>query len=290
MGWDGAILTDSGSYQVFSLNQSAFRRRSAFPSAFGWSISDDDSKYVLKSKSLWVWTLRWLLMNALSDPASRDRVAIDPTNDQMVETLSSRTYQKWDDGFVQDCARRDVWGYADCTFKESFSWFNVSAGGPSLRPTEKLLKHLRTTPHLPSQRFYLMGVGPPWDIGEAVINGIDVFDCVIPRNARNGKVVLPLVSLISRMLNMQKTNLRWTRTVLVSLIKISRAYLRHLYVSQEILGAHLLTRHNLHFIINMSKIRGDFWEPTILRNYESAFLESTLHTLIHLYCHLVVHF
>ena len=67
-----------------------------------------------------------------------------------------------------------------------------AVGGLSVgEPTEKLWRLVAwTTPHLPTSKIrYLMGVGYPWDIIEAVIRGIDIFDCVIPtRNARNGKV------------------------------------------------------------------------------------------------------
>ena len=112
---------------------------------------------------------------------------------------------------------------------------------------------------LPRERpRYLMGVGTPEDLVEAVARGIDMFDCVMPtRNARNacaftseGKVILK--------------NARWARDErpldpaceCTVCRRYSRAYLRHLFVSGEMLGAVLATHHNLHFYLDtMRKIR-----------------------------------
>jgi queuine tRNA-ribosyltransferase len=136
-----------------------------------------------------------------------------------------------------------------------------AVGGLSVgEPTEKLLETVAwTTPHLPVNKIrYLMGVGYPWDIIEAVLRGIDIFDCVIPtRNARNGKVFTSVgIVNIKNARYAEDTEGLDPNCSCLTCQNHSRAYLRHLFIAQEILGAHLLTRHNLHFYQQlMAKIR-----------------------------------
>ena len=94
---------------------------------------------------------------------------------------------------------------------------------------------------------YLMGVGYPHDIIEAVMRGIDIFDCVIPtRNARNGKIFTT-----NGIINIKNARYKDDQNPLDSSCScytcsnFTRAYLRHLFVANEILGARLLTLHNL---------------------------------------------
>jgi len=105
---------------------------------------------------------------------------------------------------------------------------------------------------------YLMGVGTPEDLGECVARGIDMFDCVMPtRNARNGSVFTSQGKLVVK-------NARYARdqTPLgpacecMVCRRYSRAYIRHLFMAHEILGATLATAHNLHFYLDtMRKFR-----------------------------------
>ena len=94
---------------------------------------------------------------------------------------------------------------------------------------------------------YLMGVGYPLDIVEAVIRGVDLFDCVLPtRNARNGTIFTSVGRL-----NIKHARYRADPSPLdpgcscYTCRNFSRAYLRHLFVSNEVLAARLLTYHNL---------------------------------------------
>jgi queuine tRNA-ribosyltransferase len=148
---------------------------------------------------------------------------------------------------AQEIAELDLDGYA--------------LGGLSVgEPTEELLHVVQiTTPHMPDDKIrYLMGVGYPWDIIEAVCRGVDIFDCVIPtRNARNGKIFTS-----QGIINIK--NARFTKDTepldancgCYTCQNFQRAYLRHLFVAQEILGSHLLTVHNLYFYQQlMTRIR-----------------------------------
>jgi queuine tRNA-ribosyltransferase len=128
----------------------------------------------------------------------------------------------------------------------------IAVGGVSVgEPPEEMLRALdQTMPHLPTDKpRYLMGVGTPTDILNAVLRGIDMFDCVLPtRVARNG-------TLYTSYGRAHLKNARWKDeqgpidpecTCKVCQIH-SAAYLRHLHQAGEILGARLATYHNLAF-------------------------------------------
>ena len=172
-----------------------------------------------------------------------------------------------------------------------------AVGGLSVgEPTEKLLETVAwTTPHLPSEKIrYLMGVGYPWDIIEAVLRGIDIFDCVIPtRNARNGKVFTSV-----GIINIKNAQYAEDQSPLdpncscLTCQNHSRAYLRHLYVSAR--NPWSTSADTTQFTLlstTYGKIRVRFLKaPKVLRNYEKkCTLGIDLHHLIQLYCHSVVH-
>ena len=102
---------------------------------------------------------------------------------------------------------------------------------------------------------YLMGVGRPEDLVEAVASGVDLFDCVMPtRNARNGTLFTS-----EGKINIKREQYRKDPRPLdpacecEACTRHSRAYLRHLYVSNEILGARLNTIHNLTFYLGLMR-------------------------------------
>jgi queuine tRNA-ribosyltransferase len=112
----------------------------------------------------------------------------------------------------------------------------------------------RVAAALPADRpRYLMGMGTPLDLVEGVARGIDMFDCVMPtRNARNGM----LFTSAGRVQIKQRRYTRDARALdpdcpCETCLGYSRAYLRHLYMSSEILGARLNTIHNLTFYLRM---------------------------------------
>jgi queuine tRNA-ribosyltransferase len=129
-------------------------------------------------------------------------------------------------------------------------------GGLSVGEPKEDMRRIEAhvTPRLPANRpRYLMGVGTPEDIVEAVVNGIDMFDCVLPtRNARNGW-------LFTRFGDAKIRNARYradTRPLDASCDcyacrQFSRAYLHHLQRANEILGARLNTIHNLHYYLTL---------------------------------------
>jgi queuine tRNA-ribosyltransferase len=113
-----------------------------------------------------------------------------------------------------------------------------------------------TVPLLPRDKVrYLMGVGTPEDLLEAVGRGVDIFDCVMPtRNARNGTLFTSEGKLHIKNAKFARDGAPLDPTCACYTCRtFSRAYLRHLYVSGEILASRLNTIHNLHFYLNLMK-------------------------------------
>ena len=129
---------------------------------------------------------------------------------------------------------------------------------------------------LPADRpHYLMGVGRPEDIVEAVRRGIDMFDCVMPtRNARNGQMFTGAGTLnITNARYRTDTGPPDPSCTCYTCRHYSRAYLRHLFKANEILSARLFTIHNLHFLIRlMENIREAIREDRFLA-YKKEFLD-----------------
>ncbi|MBU4046267.1 MAG: tRNA-guanine transglycosylase, partial [Gammaproteobacteria bacterium] len=125
-------------------------------------------------------------------------------------------------------------------------------GGLSVgEPKEDMLRILRhTAPQLPQDKpRYLMGVGTPEDLVEAVANGVDMFDCVMPtRNARNGHLFTRNGDVrIKNATHRLDTRSLDPQCTCYTCQNFSRAYLHHLHRLGEILGARLNTIHNLHY-------------------------------------------
>ena len=130
-------------------------------------------------------------------------------------------------------------------------------------------------PQLPADHpRYLMGVGTPADIVQAVSRGVDMFDCVMPtRNARNGHLFTSQgVVKIRNAAHQDDTRPLDPGCGCYACRNYSRAYLRHLDRCNEILGARLNTIHNLHYYLNlMARIRAAIEEGTFPA-FASAFL------------------
>jgi queuine tRNA-ribosyltransferase len=125
-----------------------------------------------------------------------------------------------------------------------------------------------TVAHLPTEKpRYLMGVGTPQDFVAAIDRGVDMFDCVIPtRNARNGKLYTREGTIsIKRAEFARDARPVSERCECYTCRNYSRAYLRHLYLSREILSARLNTIHNLYFFLELLReirtaIESGTWE------------------------------
>jgi queuine tRNA-ribosyltransferase len=149
-------------------------------------------------------------------------------------------------GMHEDLREESLAGLLDIGF-DGYAIGGVSVGEPK-DDMSRIVRHI--APLLPVERpRYLMGVGTPADVARAVLQGIDLFDCVLPtRNARNGW-------LFTKQGVVKLRNAKYRRDlrpadedcICYTCRNFSRAYLHHLQRTNEILGAHLNTLHNLHF-------------------------------------------
>jgi queuine tRNA-ribosyltransferase len=266
MGWPGPILTDSGGYQVFSLKDEAkvTEEGVTFRTPFdGQYRTLTPERSVAIQEALGV-DVAMAFDECLEWPATRERTieSTARTTRWLRRCLDARRgpertalFGIVQGGFFDDLrvahARElralDLDGYAIG---------GLSVGEP---PAELLRMAALTTPELPADRIrYLMGVGYPHDLVEAVRRGVDLFDCVIPtRSARFGTLFTSAGKV-----TIKHARYRDDRGPLDPACScytcrgFSRAYLRHLFVSNEALSPRLLTLHNLTFYEGlMARIR-----------------------------------
>ncbi len=162
-------------------------------------------------------------------------------------------------------------------------WPGIAIGGLSVGESKEVTFDILDAcePLLPRDKpRYLMGVGYPEDVIEAIRRGVDLFDCVAPtRNGRNG------TAFTSRgRMNMKRADLSRDFTALDTECdceccrNYTRAYLRHLFVCDELLGLRLLSLHNVAFLIRLTALareaiaRGEFakWAATWLQRYRQG--------------------
>jgi queuine tRNA-ribosyltransferase len=258
MGWDGPILTDSGGFQVFSLSR--LRRLGEegveFRSHLDGSLRTLTPEIVIEiqaalgvdiahpldeclaagateadtERSL-ALTLRWLARSVAAQARLAERGAL-------FGIVQGGLYPALRRRAVDETCAHDLPGYAIG---------GLAVGEPMAQMHELAAS---TAALLPVNRpRYLMGVGKPTDLVEAVSHGIDLFDCVLPtRNARNGQVFTADGPVTM-------TNARHARDQApleegcpcLACRRFSRAYLRHLFAARELLAYRLLTLHNVTF-------------------------------------------
>ena len=264
MGWKGAVLSDSGGFQVFSL--SAIRKIREEGVEFRSHI-DGSEHFLSPERSVEIQTRMGVDIAMAFDECppyglSHDEVEKSAalTHRWAKRSLDARTGAPALFGIVQggvypDLRKRSVEEIAGLDFD------GIAIGGLSVgEPKESMLETMRyTAPLLPSDRpRYVMGVGTPEDLVEGVAAGVDMFDCVMPtRNARNGTLFTSAGKVAIK-------NAKYTADespldpacACVTCRTVSRAYLRHLYVNNEIAALVYNTIHNVSFYLDlMRKIR-----------------------------------
>src|SRR5215475_9197276 len=284
MGWEGPILTDSGGFQVFSLSKLRrlgeegveFRShldgsvRLLTPEicmdiqhALGvdilhpldeclpHAVSFDDTE---RSLAL---TVRWL-----ERAVARHRAA--DSAGALFGIVQGGGYEALRRRAVEETCRHDLPGYA--------------IGGLAVGETKALLYDITqlVASRLPVDRpRYLMGVGKPVDLIEAVARGIDLFDCVLPtRNARNGQAFTAEGTITI-------TQARFARDAApldaecpcLACRSFSRAYLRHLFMARELLAYRLLSLHNVTFYLGLMRSMRDAIAARAFSRLRSRFLD-----------------
>jgi len=262
MNWDRPILTDSGGFQVFSLGP---LRKVAEDGVTFKSHIDGSTHFMSPERATQVQ------MALGSDIAMAfDECAPYPSTREYTEAALERT-TRWAARCKEAHNREDqalfaiVQGgmYADLRERSvreltAMDFPGYGIGGLSVGEPKPLMYEMLecTVPLLPADKpRYLMGVGSPDCLIEGVIRGVDMFDCVLPtRIARNGTVMTSHGRLVVRNAN----NARDFRPLdeecsCYTCRNYTRAYIRHLFKADEILGLRLTTIHNLHFLLNLMK-------------------------------------
>jgi queuine tRNA-ribosyltransferase len=251
MAWQGPILTDSGGFQVFSLGE--LRKISEEGVQFASPINGD-RLFLTPEESMRIQRalnsdIAMVFDECLAYPAT-EKAAADSMRLSMRWARRSRdTFDGVLFGIVQGGIYPELRAESVDALK-GIGFDGYAIGGLAVgEPKEDRLKILAHT-HLPEDKpRYLMGVGTPEDIVEAVTAGLDMFDCVLPtRNARNGW-------LFTRHGDIRIRNARFRDDTApldehcgcYTCRNFTRAYLYHLDKTKEILGARLNTLHNLHY-------------------------------------------
>lgn len=281
MDWSGPILTDSGGFQVFSLSglrkiteegvtfashidgrrvfmgpEESMRIQSNLGSdiamAFDECVANPSTREYVKPSC--ERTLRWLArckeehdrLNSLSDTVNPHQMLFGINQGGIYPDL-----RVW---HMKETAKIDCDGYA--------------IGGLAVgEPTQTMYDIIDAVePHMPKDKpRYLMGVGTPSNIIEAVARGVDFFDCVMPaRNARHGKLYTweGTLNIKNEKYKTDHTPIDPTCTC-PACSSFSRAYLRHLFAAGEMLAMRLAVLHNLHFYNElMVRIRAALDEGT----------------------------
>ena len=255
--WDKPILTDSGGFQVFSL---ARRRKISEQGVTFASPVDGAQVFLGPEESMQIQRVLDADVAMIFDectpyPATESEASASMQLSLRWAERSKRAHEGNDAalfGIVQggtheQLRAQSAAGLIDLGF-DGYAVGGLAVGEPEAERNATLE---RTTPLLPSDRpRYLMGVGRPEDIIEAVARGIDMFDCVMPtRNARTGHYFTRFGTVkIRNAIYAQDTRpIDPECTCAACAGGFSRAYLRHLDRCQEMLGPMLATIHNLHY-------------------------------------------
>lgn len=273
MRWDGPIITDSGGFQVFSLatlrtvDEDGVEFRSHLDGSarrftpelvmriernlgadvvmqFDHVIPGQSDAATARDAS--ERSIRWLArclreFSAIEPPAGRQQ-ALFP--------------------IVQGGVHAELRREAAAAITEMSDWAGVAVGGLSVGESKPDMYGILEVVHdvLPRERpRYLMGVGFPEDLVEGVRRGMDLFDCVAPtRMGRNGAAFTA-----DGRLNIKRAEYRRDERPLdaecdcAACARFTRAYVRHLFVADEMLGMRLLSLHNVHFLVSLMRAARD---------------------------------
>ncbi|MFN8845407.1 MAG: tRNA guanosine(34) transglycosylase Tgt [Bdellovibrionales bacterium] len=278
MRWDGPILTDSGGFQVFSLSK---LRTLTEEGVHFRSHVDGAPLFLTPEKSMQIQ------MNLGSDIIMAfDECLAHPATEQEIENSMALTH-RWLIRSKQAMTRSEslLFGIVQgglslkhrmksmeqiCSVDlPGYALGGFSVGEP-IHLMHELLPHV--TPHMPKEKpRYLMGVGTPLDLILAVDSGVDMFDCVMPtRVARNGTLFT-----WQGKVSIKRNEYRADPSPLdpecdcYTCKHYTKSYLRHLFMTGELLGYHLNTIHNVHFYMSLMKKMRNAIETGTWENFKN---------------------
>ena len=269
MQWDGPILTDSGGFQVFSLEG----LRTVSEDGVQFRSHIDGSLHTFTPESVMqiehnlgadvIMQFDHVIPGQSDESAARDaserslrwleRCAVEHAR-LSEHARSPQALFPIVQGGIHEHLRLD----AARRIKDAGNWMGFGIGGLSVGESKPDMYRILEVvdSELPEDRpRYLMGVGFPEDLIEGVLRGVDLFDCVAPtRMGRNGAAFTR-----DGRLNIKRAEFRTDQRPLdeecdcSACRRFTRAYIRHLFVADEILGLRLLSLHNVHFLVRLMR-------------------------------------
>lgn len=282
MNWQGAILTDSGGYQVMSLSdmRSINDEGVRFKSHLDGSVHFLSPERSIEIQAKLSVDISMMLDECPPYPCTREEAAaaMERTHRWAHRNLSARGNGQAIFGIVQGGVHEDLRTESAGTISD-LPFDGIAIGGVSVgEPTEMqypVVQH--TAPLLPTDKArYLMGVGHPKDILHAVACGVDMFDCVLPTRMARHHCLYTLNGRVNTL------NKKWELhngpfdegSIFPECGEYSAAYVRHLFKAGEPLGPRLASLHNLHFYARLMReireaIQSGTW-PDLLKRYENT--------------------
>lgn len=275
MRWDRPILTDSGGFQVFSLKK--INKIDEDGVEFQ-SIHDGSRHYFTPERVMEIEAnIGADIIMAFDEcaPGKADftyaRQAMERTHRWLARCVASQKRVGEQALFpIIQGVTYDELRIASTKFVSSFDLPGIAIGGLAVgEPKESTYRTLDTiAPYLPVNKpHYLMGMGSPEDLWEAIHRGVDMFDCVLPtRVGRHGGVFTPTGRIDVKKSAYRNNDQPIDPTcTCYACQNYSLSYIRHLIVENEILGARLCSTHNMHFLFNQVRaIRAAIKDGTFL--------------------------
>lgn len=281
MGWTGPILTDSGGFQIFSL--SGLRKVSDDGVTFqshvdGAKLFFSPEKVIQIQENLGV-DIMMVLDECLpyQTPLEETRTSLERTLSWAKRSRAARRGQGLMFGIVQGGFFQELRKEASERLIE-IGFDGYAIGGVSVGEPSELLYEFGglTARFLPEDKIrYLMGVGKPTDILQAIGDGVDLFDCVIPtRGARFGRLFTSIGPINIRNSKYRNQDIPVEEVCdCYACRNFSRAYLAHLVHVQEILGVQLATIHNLRFYQRLMSDAREAIRSGRFAHFRQGFLE-----------------
>jgi queuine tRNA-ribosyltransferase len=262
MNWPKAILTDSGGFQVFSLG--AMRKIAEDGVTFA-SPLNGDKVFLSPERAMEVQRALGSDIVMVLDDCTEYPVVVDAARSSMQRSMrwAARSREAHGEssaalfGIVQGSMYEELRAESAAALVE-IGFEGYAIGGLSVGESKEDMRRITefTVQHLPSDKpRYLMGVGTPEDLVDAVQRGIDMFDCVLPtRNARNGYLFTSQGTVkIRNAVHRASLAPLDEACSCYTCANFTRAYLHHLERAGEILGARLNTIHNLHYYLALMR-------------------------------------
>jgi queuine tRNA-ribosyltransferase len=292
--WNRSLLTDSGGFQVFSLTD--LRKLTEEGVEFRSHI-DGSKKFLSPEISMEIQAALGSEIVMVFDECPKGDATHEETRKSLLMTArwAKRSKDKFhelqetkqDTGFIND-GRQSLFGIIqgaghldlrreslEKTVEIGFDGYAI--GGLSVGEEKSVMYEVLEflAPKMPSETpRYLMGVGTPEDLLEAVSHGVDMFDCVMPtRNGRTGSAFTTNGKINIRNAKFADDSSALDENCPCSVCKrYSKAYLRHLYQANEMLAAMLISHHNLAFFLNLMKQVREAIKAGNFTNFKRDFL------------------